>query len=531
MPIFVSQIKSEISQSERSVVDRTLALLSLSQSEVRFAGVSKRSLDARRRENIHYVNTVKIELFDEKDERKVAQKSPHAVYKPRQTFEFEKGTQKPNGNIVITGFGPAGMFASLVLAENGYNPIVLERGPGIEKRVCAVEQFLNKGELDENANVQFGEGGAGTFSDGKLTTRISDPLCEYVLNEFVKHGAPEDILIKAKPHIGTDRLRVIVSSIRSRIMQLGGEIMFESCLDDIKVKGSAVAGVSANNTELNACAVVLAAGHSARDTFSMLYGKGIMMQPKPFSVGVRIEQRQEVINRGLYGKYADDKNLPVGEYQLSYHEGGRAVYTFCMCPGGVVVPSCSEQETVVTNGMSEYARDKENANAGLVVSVSEKDFDSGPLGGISFQRRLEKRAFELGGKSYRAPCATVDCFMNGEKGINIGSVKPSYSIGVTGADFSELFGHEINNMLKIGIDRFNKRLPEFATPDAVLTGAETRTSSPVRILRNEETGESVTISGLYPCGEGAGYAGGIMSAAVDGIKIAAKIMKKYAPYN
>ena len=386
--------------------------------------------------------------------------------------------------------------------------------------------------MSPESNVQFGEGGAGTFSDGKLTTRIGDNRCEYVLQEFYKHGAPEEIMQLAKPHIGTDHLRKVVTAIREEIIRLGGEIRFQTRFTGIRFDASGMAGLETSSGLLETNAAVLAIGHSARDTFHMLADLGIPMERKPFSAGVRIEQLQTVIDRGLYGEFAGDSRLPKGEYQLSWRQGEEAVYTFCMCPGGFVVPAASEPESITTNGMSEFARDQANANSALVVSVTPEQTGPGLLDGISFQRRLEQSAFRFGGSSGKAPAQDAVRFLNGKKGLGNGLVSPSYALGVKDADFSQLFDRRICNLLREGLMRFEKQIPGFSggksgTPSAVMTGVETRTSSPLRILRGEDF-QSTGMKGLYPCGEGAGYAGGIMSAAVDGLRVAEALINRFS---
>lgn len=344
----------------------------------------------------------------------------------------------------------------------------------------------------------------------------------------MKNGAPDEILYKAKPHIGTDKLRNVIKSIRNEIIEKGGEIRFSSNLDDIIIKNNRVEAVVVNGETVETDNVILAIGHSSRDTFKMLFEKGVEMQNKDFSVGVRIEQLQETIDKGLYGGLAGNKALPKGEYQLSHHIGNRCVYTFCMCPGGYVVPSASSENTVVTNGMSEHLRDGKNANSALVVSVSKDDFGENPLGGIAFQQRLEELSFKKGGSNYKAPAMTVGDFLADKKGFNLGSVAPSYALGVTPTDFREIFNSEIVETLKNGLLVFDKKLRGFSDRNGILTGVETRTSSPVRINRGDDY-QSLNCKGLYPCGEGAGYAGGIMSAAVDGIKVASKIIEEFKP--
>lgn len=524
MAVIISQIKTDISAAQEDIVAAALKRAGISGSDVIRAGVHKTSLDARNNNRILLVSSVWAELADKKTEKRLCDSLSFCSEVKQERAMPEKGT--PNGKkVVIAGFGPAGMFAALTLAEYGYKPIVLERGGDIDERTSAVTKFWNSGALDPATNVQFGEGGAGTFSDGKLTTRINDPLCRYVLERLVQFGAPEEILIKAKPHIGTDRLRNVVKAVREEIIRLGGKVRFHSVLTDFEQSGGEIRSVTVNGSEVIQCdALILAIGHSARDTFSMLDNKKIFLEAKPFSVGARIEHKQEDVNRSLYGKHWDNPNLPKGEYQLSYRQGERAVYTFCMCPGGMVVPSSSEERTVVTNGMSEFARDGENANSALVVSVSADDFGRDPLDGVKFAAEIERRAYTLTGENYTAPASTVGSFLDGRGDMKGAEVSPTYAIGVTPCNFDDLFPKNITEMMRIGLNQFSRKMKCFGNRGAILTAPETRTSSPVRITRNESM-MSVSVKGLYPCGEGAGYAGGIMSAAVDGIKCAIKIIE------
>ena len=524
--LIVSNLPLGLEEDEAAAIGAALRKLRARESQVARAAVHKKSLDARRQDRIRFVVSVAVELKDPQAEQALA--SPQAVWKPRPALSLTPGPAKLEGPIVIAGFGPAGIFAAHTLALQGYRPLVLERGAEVDQRTAAVERFWKEGILDPRTNVQFGEGGAGAFSDGKLTTRISDSRCGYVLEQLVRHGAPGEILTAAKPHIGTDLLRGVIASLRREIIACGGEVRFCSALEGIRLEGGRMAGVRVNGMELPAAHLILAVGHSARDTFRLLREREIPMEGKDFSVGVRIEQLQSTIDRGLYGRWAGHPRLPKGEYQLSHRSGGRCVYTFCMCPGGYVVPSSSEPDTVVTNGMSRHARNGANANAALVVSVGKGDFGPEPLDGVRFQEALERRAFQLGGSDYRAPAMTVGGFLNGG-GLKLGAVEPSYALGVTGADFARLFPGEILEQLRLGIVQFQRKLPGFGAPEGVLTGVESRTSSPVRILRDENC-ISFGGQGLYPCGEGAGYAGGIMSAAVDGIRVAQQIISQYAPW-
>lgn len=523
MPILLRNVKTEFSATPDDIVETALKKFSIPISRVLSVGVYKSSLDARKRDDIRLVSSILVSL-DSVDLEKKYEKNSDVTFFEETSPYVEISKDKRKGRTVVTGFGPAGMFCALLLAENGYNPIVLERGADVDSRVKMVEDFWLTGNLDENTNVQFGEGGAGTFSDGKLTTRIGDSLCRYVLERLVEMGAPEEILTTAKPHIGTDKLRAVVKNIRNRIIALGGEVRFLTPLQSMKIKTGSVESVLTTDGQIQTASLVLALGHSARDTFEMLLDSGVYMEPKAFSVGARIEHLQSRVDESLYGNLARNPHLPKGEYQLSHRRGDRAVYTFCMCPGGSVVAAASEKNTVVTNGMSEFARDGKNANAALVVSVSKEDFGSGVLDGVNFARVIERRAYNMSG-SYYAPCSSVGLFL-GETSKY--SITPSYRPGVIECDLNKLFPQYVGDMMKEGIRKFSHKMSCFGDMDALLTAPETRTSSPVRITRNEQA-LAVGFDNLYPCGEGAGYAGGIVSAAVDGIKTALAVMKTYSP--
>ena len=423
---------------------------------------------------------------------------------------------------VVVGCGPAGLFAALVLARSGACPILLERGKAVEQRQQDIEAFQQTGVLNPQSNVQFGEGGAGAFSDGKLNSGIHSELCKTVLETFCAHGAPEEIGYDAKPHIGTDYLCKVIRSIREEILALGGEIHFEEKMEELLVCDRRVVGVQGKSTYMTDH-VILAIGHSARDTFELLERQGVLMTPKAFSVGVRMEHPQELINQAQYGAYAP--YLGAADYKLSYHTPeGRGVYTFCMCPGGVVVAATSEEGGVVTNGMSYHARDGKNANSALLVGITPADFGQNPLDGVVFQRRLEQAAFEAGGGGYRAPAQRIEDFLNNRETTQFGRVEPTYRPGVTPYNLRGLLPDYVSNAMAQAIPAMDRRLKGIALPDGVLTGVESRSSSPLRILRNE--GMQSSLAGLYPVGEGAGYAGGIMSAAVDGIRCALTILKE-----
>ncbi len=528
MPVIVNRIMSSLDTQESAVIKKAAKAAGISQGEVLEARLYKTSLDARKRDNIHFVHSVFFKLSNAERERLLCEKNSALSYAAESCFEPVISDRHCDGRIVIAGFGPAGMFCGLALAEQGYRPIILERGEMIEKRTGTVAEFWQTGRLNSRSNVQFGEGGAGTFSDGKLTTRIKDPLCRYVLTRLAEFGAPEEILTKAKPHIGTDRLRQVVRAVRERIISLGGEIRFENMLDDINIVSNHAESVCCADGSINTAAVVLAIGHSARNTFELLYNKGIYLEPKPFSVGARIEHTQAAVDESLYGIYKDDPLLPKGEYQLSYRDrSGRAAYTFCMCPGGYVVPAASEEGGIVTNGMSEFSRSGDNANSALVVSVTPDDFGNKPLDGMAFARGLEQQAYTLS-KSYKACGTTVKGFLTGKPSLD-SSITPSYALGLCEADLTKLFPDFITDMMKAGLNDFSRKMKCFGDGSAILSAPETRTSSPVRITRSSDTLTSLSCDNLYPCGEGAGYAGGIMSAAVDGLRVALKIMERMAP--
>lgn len=502
----ISGIKIPVGTDEVQLKNIVMRKFRLRPEEAKYFRIVKKSLDARKGREISWVYTVDVSNRDE-----------------RVAPSYERVDKK--GRVLVVGCGPAGLFCALYLARAGMAVTLIERGKCVEERQKDVEGFFATRLLSTESNVQFGEGGAGTFSDGKLNTQVNNPLITRVLEDFVQFGAPEEIAYLSKPHVGSDKLPMVVKAMREEIIRLGGEVRFNCKLRDIKIQNGRVTSVSLDGEE---CfdEVVLALGHSARDTFEMLLGRGIAMESKAFAVGLRIEHPQWVIDRAQYG--GNSLPLPPADYKLVSHAHERSAFTFCMCPGGYVVPATSEEGGVVVNGMSNYLRNGENANSAVIAEVRREDFPSqSPLAGIDFQRKLERAAFTAGGKNYTAPCCKVGDFVRNTGFSNLGStVKPTYALGVTPYPVGKLLPQGVSEAVATAIKDMDSRLKGFAMDEALLTGVESRTSSPVRILRGEDF-SSISAENLYPCGEGAGYAGGITSASADGIRIASAIIKKY----
>jgi uncharacterized FAD-dependent dehydrogenase len=481
--------------------------------------IFRRAFDARKKSDITLVYTIDADI-----EAATGEPTPDTSYK-FVTHAHTPPAKRP----VVIGTGPCGIFAALILAQMGLNPIILERGQKVRTRTADTWGFWRRGTLNPDSNVQFGEGGAGTFSDGKLYSQIKDPnhLGRKVLTEFVKAGAPEEILYVAKPHIGTFRLVGMVETMRAEIEALGGEYRFGTKVTDFHIENGAIRGLTLNGAEyLPATSVILAIGHSARETFTTLHERGVFMEPKPFSIGFRIEHPQSMIDQHRFGKYAGHPILGAADYKLVHHaSNGRSVYSFCMCPGGTVVAAASEPGGVVTNGMSQYSRNERNANAGIVVGISAADYPGDVLAGIAFQRRWEQAAYRAGGATYQAPGQLVEDFIAGKPSTRLGDVIPSYKPGVTPADLSTCLPDYAIAAIREALPAFNRQIAGFSRPDAVLTGVETRTSSPLRITRGADL-QSLNVRGLFPAGEGAGYAGGILSAGVDGIKVAEAVARR-----
>ena len=527
MSILCSNLGLPFPFSEEEALVAARRKCSLSKSAVKSGSIYKRSLDLRRGE-LKAVVTVELELVQDEQAFVLQKNDPQIRFRPPAVLPCPQGKQRLQAPPVIVGFGPAGMFAALVLAKNGYRPIVLERGCAMEKRDADVSAFFSGGALNPESNIQFGEGGAGAYSDGKLTCRIGDSRCELVLSLLREHGAPADALKAAKPHVGTDLLKQIVVSMRREIIALGGRVCFETQVKGLLLREDRLCGLRLEGENLPCETAVLAIGHSARDSFLTLFEQGIQLEPKPFSVGVRAEHLQQTINEGLYGKFAGMPELPPGEYALSHREGARGCYSFCMCPGGQVVAAASEEHTVVTNGMSYHARNGNNANAALCVNVGPEDYGGHPLDGVRFQRQLEQNAFRVAGGGYQAPIQLLGDFLRDRPSHRLGAVEPSYPRGFTFCRMDDLLPEQVCGLLRRSLPGFGRKIPGYDREDTVLTGVETRTSSPIRIPRGADLC-SLSARGLIPCGEGAGYAGGIVSAAVDGIRAAEAIMAQYAP--
>ena len=502
----IQGISASVREAEASVIERVRKKLGLDVSVP--VSVYRKSIDARKRSDIKYVYSFVIETADD---------IPNAVNTCDYSFSPEKAYK--SARPLVVGMGPAGLFCAYILALNGAKPIIVERGKDVDRRAEDVQKFWNGGAICPDSNVQFGEGGAGSFSDGKLVTRITDPRCRFVLETFVRFGADPDILKNAKPHVGTDILRKVVRNMRKEIIRLGGEVRFQTKLTGLDLSENRINSVFLNGERYNCGICVLAVGNGARDTYRMLLEQPLQIAPNPFSVGFRMEHLQEDINHAMYGDFAD--MLPAADYSFSKvfdKAKGCAAYTFCMCPGGYVINASSEPDGTVTNGMSYHARDGRNANAAMLASVS---FDS-PQKGLDFQCKLEQTAFRLG--NGKAPASLLKDFLNDDTSKSFGHIKPTFLPGTEFCDFNTLFPKSVSDMLKTGLIEFGKRI--YCDGQAVLTGVETRTSAPLRILRNPQTLESVGCAGLYPCGEGAGYSGGITSSAVDGIKVAEAILER-----
>ena len=525
--IRISQITVPIEENSTNLEARAAKLLGISPKEIQQFRIVRQSIDARKKTEIQYVFTVELSSENEEKLVKQAKKKNISIINETKPYIFPNVTCTHKIPPVIVGMGPAGLFAALMLAQAGIASIILERGQDVDSRSQYVERFWQEGKLTESSNVQFGEGGAGTFSDGKLTTGTHDVRMKTVLQTFVKFGAPEDILYSHKPHVGTDVLRTVVKNMRLRLIELGCDVRFEHCMTDLHVENNAVKAIAVEakgETYTLPCSnLILAPGHSARDTFSMLHRQNVSMEQKPFAIGVRIEHEQADISKAQFGDAWE--KVPPSDYKLSCHlPNGRSAFTFCVCPGGEVVAATSQEGQVVTNGMSCRARDGENINGGLLVNVTPADFQGDdPLAGVRFQEQWERVAFQLGGKNYHAPAQLVGDFLADKPSQKEGSIKPTYRPGVTWTELKNCLPEYVIQTLKEAISIFDRKVKGFANPDSVLTGVETRSSSPLRILRDRETLES-DIRGIYPCGEGAGYAGGIVSAAADGIRIAEAVV-------
>ncbi|MEZ9603965.1 MULTISPECIES: NAD(P)/FAD-dependent oxidoreductase [unclassified Vibrio] len=523
--IRLTEIKLPLDHEESAIQDAIEAKLGINSDQVLSFNIFKRGYDARKKSKILLIYTLDVLVENEAELLEQFISDPHVKVTPDMEYKFvakavENQTERP----VVIGFGPCGLFAGLVLAQMGFNPIIVERGKEVRERTKDTFGFWRKRTLNTESNVQFGEGGAGTFSDGKLYSQVKDPkhYGRKVIEEFVAAGAPEEILYVSKPHIGTFKLVTMIEKMRASIIELGGEIRFSTRVDDVHMEDGQITGLTlSNGEEIKSRHVVLAVGHSARDTFEMLHDRGVYMEAKPFSVGFRIEHKQSMIDEARFGKNAGNPILGAADYKLVHHcKNGRTVYSFCMCPGGTVVAATSEEGRVVTNGMSQYSRAERNANSAIVVGIDpERDYPGDALAGIRLQRELESGAYVLGGENYDAPAQKIGDFLKGRDPSAIGEVQPSFTPGIHLTDISKALPDFAIEAIREAIPAFEKKIKGFSTPDGLLTGVETRTSSPVCIKRGKDY-QSINLKGFFPAGEGAGYAGGILSAGIDGIKAA-----------
>ncbi|MES1976631.1 MAG: NAD(P)/FAD-dependent oxidoreductase [Pseudomonadota bacterium] len=540
--IRLTELKLPLDHAEDALPALIARTLAIQPDDIASHSIYKRSYDARK-QKLLLVYIADVALASPELEARLLQKfegNPHIHATPDQAYyPVTHVDAAPEVRPVVVGFGPCGIFAALMLAQMGFKPIVLERGKKVRERTKDTWGLWRKKVLNPESNVQFGEGGAGTFSDGKLWSQIKDPrfLGRKVMTEFVKAGAPEEILLVSKPHIGTFKLVKVVENMREQIIALGGEVRFQQRVSDVQIEGGHIRGLKVENLadgssyEMRADHVVMALGHSSRDTFAMLHERGVYMEAKPFSVGFRIEHPQSLIDRARLGQHAGHPLLGAADYKLVHHAGnGRSVYSFCMCPGGTVVAATSEENRVVTNGMSQYSRNERNANAGIVVGISPADYPGGPLAGIAFQRQLESNAFTLGGSNYEAPGQLVGDFVAGKASTALGSVEPSYKPGVLMTDLATALPEYAITAMREALPAFGKKIRGFDMHDAVLTGVETRTSSPLKMTRGDDF-QSLNVRGLYPAGEGASYAGGILSAGVDGIEVAEAVARSITNQN